>query len=275
MITPIIFWLTSLTTDLTLSFSVIAAFAALSVVLPLLIRIDGRAENASIGQSRMRNIVAGLKYVKSHPILPGLYLLDVGVTIVSFYRQLFPIFADQLYRGGRGTASALTWANSAGGLVGSLIVMLTRDYRAKGMLVLWATLFYGFLLIAFGATSVLWIGMIVVIFLGATDAVGMTSRQAIVQLTTPDNMRGRAVAAHSLAAMSANGLGQAEVGFMSQMIGADRTMFLGGAVSIVVVFLVWWLVKGVRMYRYTDVPAGAAVDDDSLSPIDYDLRSLK
>lgn len=276
MITPIIFWLTSLTTDLTLSFSVIAGFAALSVVLPLMIKIDGRAENASIGQSRLKNIVAGLKYVKSHPILPGLYLLDVGVTIVSFYRQLFPIFADHLYRGGRGTASALTWANSAGGLVGSLIVMFTREYRAKGMLVLWATLLYGFLLIAFGATSVLWIGMIVVMFLGATDAVGMTSRQAIVQLTTPDNMRGRAVAAHSLAAMSANGLGQAEVGFMSEIYGADKTMYIGGIISIVVVFLVWWLVKGVRQYRYTEVPAGAAVDnDDSLSPIDYDLRSLK
>ena len=279
MVTPLVFWLTSLTADLTLSFVVAAGAAAVSVVLPLMIDVDGRAEGSNSGQSRLRNIWDGLKYVKSHPILPGLYLLDIGVTVVSFYRQLFPIFADQLYRGGRGTVSALTWANSAGGLIGSFIVMLTRDYQAKGMLILWATLLYGFLLIVFGATSVLWIGMIVVMFLGATDAVGMTSRQAIVQLTTPDNMRGRAVAAHSLAAMSANGLGQAEVGFMSEMIGADRTMFLGGAISIVVVFLVWWLVKGVRQYRYTDVPSGAAIDDDlsqpSQSRIETDPRGLK
>jgi sugar phosphate permease len=250
----------------------------------LLISIDGRAESASTGKSRLRNILDGLIYVKSHPILPGLYLLDVGVTIVSFYRQLFPIFSDQLYKGGRGTTSLLTWANSAGGLVGSLIVMFTRDYKAKGMLVLWATLFYGILLIVFGATTVLWTGMVVVIFLGATDAVGMTSRQAIVQLTTPDNMRGRASAAHSLAAMSANGLGQAEVGFMSEMVGADQTMYIGGVVSIVVVFLIWWLVKGVRQYRYIEVPSGAAVDDEyDYYPIGYDqdeqveidLRSLK
>lgn len=262
MVTPLIFFLTSLTTDLTLSFTVITAFAALSAVLPLMISIDGRAESATTGKSRIRNIIDGLMYVKSHPILPGLYLLDVGVTIVSFYRQLFPIFADQLYKGGRGTTSLLTWANSAGGLAGSLIVMFTRDYKAKGMLVLWATLFYGFLLIAFGATTVLWIGMIMVIFLGATDAVGMTSRQAIVQLTTPDNMRGRASAAHSLAAMSANGLGQAEVGFMSEQVGADQTMYIGGVISIVVVFLIWWLVKGVRQYRYIEVPSGAAIDGD-------------
>ena len=273
MVTPLIFFLSSRTTDLTISFAVIALFAGLSVVLPLLIGIDGRAESASTGKSRLRNIVDGLKYVKSHPILPGLYLLDVGVTIVSFYRQLFPIFSDQLYKGGRGTTSLLTWANSAGGLVGSLIVMFTRDYKAKGMLVLWATLFYGVLLIFFGATTVLWTGMIVVILLGATDAVGMTSRQAIVQLTTPDNMRGRASAAHSLAAMSANGLGQAEVGFMSDLVGADQTLYIGGVVSIVVVFLIWWLVKGVRMYRYTELPSGAAIDADYDFPrVDYDLN---
>ena len=276
MITPVIFLLTSLTTDLTLSFAVIAVFAAFSVVLPMMIGIDGRAENATTGNSRWRNIVDGLKYVKSHPILPGLYLLDVGVTIVSFYRQLFPIFAHQLYQGGRAAVTALTWANSAGGLAGSLIVMFTRGYRAKGMLVLWATLFYGFLLLVFGATTVLWTGMLVVIFLGATDAVGMTSRQAIVQLTTPDNMRGRASAAHSLAAMSANGIGQFEVGVMSGLIGADQTMYIGGLISIAVVFLIWWLVKGVRQYRYIEVPSGAAIDDNaSLSTIDYDLRSLK
>ena len=144
------------------------------------------------------------------------------------------------------------------------------------MLVLYATLLYSILLIAFGAIQSLWIGSLIIIALGATDSIGMTTRQTVVQLTTPDNMRGRAVAAHSLAAMSANGLGQAEVGFMSEIYGADKTMYIGGIISIVVVFLVWWLVKGVRQYRYTEVPAGAAVDnDDSLSPIDYDLRSLK
>ena len=159
--------------------------------------------------------------------------------------------------------------------------MFTRGYKAKGMLVLWATLIYGFLLIAFGASTVLWTGMLVIVALGATDAVGMTSRQTIVQLTTPDNMRGRASAAHSLAAMSANGLGQAEVGFMSDLIGADQTMFLGGAISVIVVFLIWWLVKGVRQYRYEEAPSGSAFDYDDPAELEYDdygqldLRSLK
>ena len=278
MITPIIFWLTSLTPDLTLTFALTTAMAGVSVVLPLLINVGGRAEDATSDKSRVKNIINGLMYVKSHPILPGLYLLDIGVTIVSFYRQLFPIFADQLFKGGRAAVSALIWANSVGGLAGSFIVMFTRGYKAKGMLVLWATLLYGILLIAFGASTVLWTGMLVVAALGATDAVGMTSRQTLVQLTTPDNMRGRASAAHSLAAMSANGLGQAEVGFMSDLIGADRTMFLGGAISIIVVFLIWWLVKGVRQYRFEDMPYETAADFEKINPEGYkqtDLGSRK
>ena len=120
------------------------------------------------------------------------------------------------------------------------------------MLVLYATLIYAILLIAFGSINILWIGTIIIVALGATDSIGMTTRQTVVQLTTPDNMRGRAVAAHSLAAMTANGIGQAEVGFMSEIIGADNTMIIGGIISIIATLLIWWIIKGVREYKFID-----------------------
>ena len=73
-----------------------------------------------------------------------------------------------------------------------------------------------------------------------------------MQLTTPDNMRGRATAAHSLAAMSANGFGKWEVGIMSDAIGAGNTMVLGGVVSIIVVLVIWYGISGVRKYEYIE-----------------------
>ena len=247
---PLVFWLTSLTSTLTLTFVIASLCGLVSTVVPLFIHTPGMAKNVSLSSSRAKNIIEGLKYVKSHPILPGLYLLDICVTVVSFYRQLFPIFADQLYKGGRGTVSILTAANSFGGVMGSALVMFTSQFKAKGMLVLYATLVYAILLIAFGAIPSLWIGSLIIIALGATDSIGMTTRQTVVQLTTPDNMRGRAVSAHSLAAMTANGIGQAEVGFMSDVIGASNTMMLGGAISLIATLLIWWLIKGIRLYRY-------------------------
>jgi|TARA_B100001971_G_C18261862_1_gene587712 MFS family permease len=247
---PLVFWITSLTATLTLTFAIASLCGLVSTIVPLFIHTPGMAKNVSRGSSRVKNIIAGLKYVKSHPILPGLYLLDICVTVVSFYRQLFPIFADQLYKGGRGTVSILTAANSFGGVMGSALVMFTSQFKAKGMLVLYATLVYSILLIAFGAIQSLWIGSLIIVALGATDSIGMTTRQTVVQLTTPDNMRGRAVSAHSLAAMTANGIGQAEVGFMSDVIGASNTMLLGGAISLIATLLIWWLIKGIRLYRY-------------------------
>ena len=253
IILPVIFWITSLTPTLTLTFGVTAFFGLLSFIIPFYIKTSGSKHlEIKKNKSTINNIIDGLKYVISHPILPGLYLLDISVTVVSFYRQLFPIFADQLYKGGRATVSILTGANSIGGILGSLLVVQTAKYQPKGMLVLYATLIYAILLILFGSINILWIGVIVIIALGATDSIGMTTRQTIVQMTTPDRMRGRAVAAHSLAAMTANGIGQAEVGFMSEIIGADNTMIFGGIVSIIATLSIWWLVRGIRQYRYSD-----------------------
>ena len=253
IILPVIFWITSLTPTLTLTFGVTAFFGLLSFIIPFYIKTSGSKHlEIKKNKSTINNIIDGLKYVISHPILPGLYLLDISVTVVSFYRQLFPIFADQLYKGGRATVSILTGANSIGGILGSLLVVQTAKYQPKGMLVLYATLIYAILLILFGSINILWIGVIVIIALGATDSIGMTTRQTIVQMTTPDRMRGRAVAAHSLAAMTANGIGQAEVGFMSEIIGADNTMIFGGIVSIIATLSIWWLIRGIRQYRYSE-----------------------
>ena len=78
----------------------------------------------------------------------------------------------------------------------------------------------------------------------------MTMRQALVQLTAPDNMLGRASSAHSFSAMGANHLGQMEVSFVGGIIGAGNVMILGGVVSIIVIIAIWRLVPGIRNYRY-------------------------
>ena len=172
--------------------------------------------------------------------------------MVSYYRELFPIFAKQLYSRGRDAVSLMTAFNSIGAILGSLLVIYTHKVKRKGVVVLYATLFYAFLLILFGWATSLWIGLFALIALGAADAVGMTMRQTIVQLTTPDHLRGRASAAHSLAAMSANGIGKWEVGYVSDVIGAGNTLVIGGFVSIIVVLIIWYGLSGIRKYSYVE-----------------------
>jgi len=258
IVTPFLFFVTSFawkeqaTESLVLSFWINTLFALISVASPLFIRESGKALDSKDKTNIHRNLVEGFKYVIAHPILPGLYILDIGVTVVSYYRELFPIFAKQLYSRGRDAVAILTAFNAVGSIVGSLLVMYTHRIKSKGVIVLYATLLYGFFLILFGVSTSIWIGIFALIALGAADAVGMTMRQTIVQLTTPDNMRGRASAAHSLAAMSANGIGKWEVGIMSDYIGAGNTMILGGVVSIFVVLIIWYALSGVRKYQYSE-----------------------
>ena len=76
---------------------VTTVIAGASVVSPLLIRASGAPEQGSAGGVKWRTIVEGFHFVRTHPILPGLYLLDIGVTIVSFYRMLFPFFSHEFY----------------------------------------------------------------------------------------------------------------------------------------------------------------------------------
>ncbi|MYA60932.1 MAG: MFS transporter [Chloroflexi bacterium] len=251
---------------------VTTAIAGASVISPLLIRASGAPEKGSGGGVKWRTIVEGFHFVRTHPILPGLYLLDIGVTIVSFYRMLFPFFSHELYgMGAQGTAM-LTSANALGGVCGSMVVFITERWRRKGMIVLVATFIYALLLFAWGFNRVdlvdnpnltlglfdfSWtfnyifaIGLGLVALLGGTDAVGMTMRQALVQLTAPDHMLGRASSAHSFSAMGANHLGQMEVSFVGGIIGAGNVIIVGGFISVIVIVAIWRLVPGIRNYRY-------------------------
>ena len=175
---------------------------------------------------------------------------DIGIVIVSFYRTLFPIFADQLYGMGAEGTGLLNASNATGAIVGTLLVLWTGKIRRKGRLVLFAMLSYAVLLVCFGTNRVFFLGLGIVWALGVLDSIGMTIRKTIVQLTTPDKLIGRVSAANIFASMGANNLGQIEVGLLCGAIGAGNTMVLGGIISLFVVGAIWRFMPGVRNYRY-------------------------
>ena len=277
IITPLIFSLAYGLVGLVGVFALGIIFSIPATVIPLFINpIYGKKQSSdpspeitptipdeSKGYLRVirrefHRIWAGFTFVRHHPILPGLYIMDIGVTVFSYYREIMPLIVDRLFKQGSVWIGPLTAANSIGGVAGSFLVLFMANFRAKGQLVLVATGIYSLLLFAFGSIqflpidpiTLLMIGGIIIASLGASDAIGMTTRQTTVQLTTPDDMRGRAVSFHSFSAMSANNLGTFEMGFMSSRIGAGNTMLLGGCIAILVVLSVWRLIPGLRNYRY-------------------------
>ncbi len=247
---PLLFAFVAVMTDLTIVFMLGGLIALASAVLPILIRVTGIAESENDEQSsQLKQTIDGFHYVSKHPILPGLFLLDIGITAASFYREILPVLALGLFAGGASATGMLGAANSTGAILGSFVALLLIGYRAKGMLVLYASFAYGFILFGFGTANSLWLGMLMIGLLGATDAVTVAVRHTTVMLTTPDKMRGRAFALMILAAQTANNIGTIWVGAWVGTIGAGNTMVLGGIISITATVLIWGLWKPIREFR--------------------------
>ena len=250
---PLLFAGIVLTADLTTVFLTAGCLALVNAILPMLLRVDGHVAGkqgeAEDKPSQIQQTRAGLRYVGSHPILPGLFLLDVGITTASFYREVLPVIALGLLAGGASATGMLGAANSAGAILGSFIALALAGVRAKGMLVLYASFAYGVILFGFGIATTLLGGMLMIALLGAADAVTVAVRQTTVLLTTPDEMRGRAYALIILAAQTANNIGTIWVGFWAGAIGAGNTMVMGGIISITATAVIWYVWKPIGRYR--------------------------
>ena len=227
-----------------------AVTAVPAAILPLMIRAEGRATNVDTSGSMVQRVVEGFQYVRGHGVLPGLFWLDIGMTVPTFYRQLLPALASGLFGAGPAAVGMLTSVNSAGAVAGALVVLFTARYRAKGMLVVWATLAFCVSVFLFGSVTSLLLGAIVIFSMGATDAISMVTRQTMMQLTTPDQMLGRTLSLGSLVATTANNVGTLWVGFLAAGIGAALTMQIGGAIALLISIVVWRAVEGLRTYRY-------------------------
>lgn len=135
--------------------------------------------------SRCKSVFEGLQYILGHPLLPGLYALDWGMTAVTFYRELFPLFVAELFIVGRfglnarGAMSALTVCNYLGGIVGGLVTFRLAHLPHKGRQVMYATIAYGTTCLIFGASPLLYIGGFATFLCGASDAVGATMRSTV------------------------------------------------------------------------------------------------
>jgi len=234
---------------LTAVFFVAAVTTLPAAVLPFFIRARGQVAQIPEG-STVRRVWEGFLFVIRHPILPGLFLLDIGITVVSFYREILPVIAKGLFKGGAGAVGVLGSANSVGAVVGSFGTIFFVGYRSKGMLVIYASLAYALVLLVFSNVAALWAGMITIALIGAADAVTVAIRQTTVQLTTPDEMRGRASAFLVLAAVTANNIGTLWVGIWSALIGERATMMLGAFLALGATLLIWRVWKPLREYRY-------------------------
>lgn len=219
----------------------------------------------------LRQIVDGLAYVRQNRLVQATITLDLFAVLLAGTTALLPVYArDILHVGSKG----LGYLAAAPGLGAALTAFffsffpMTRDVGVK---MLAAVVIFGAATICFGATAYMPVAIQMPVALGAmlvwgsADMVSVFVRQSLIQLHTPDAMRGRVGSVSQLTISASNELGEAESGFLAALIGPVEAVILGGAGAILITLLWFRLYPELRLARsfdpsdldYTSRPQGA------------------
>ena len=179
----------------------------------------------------------GLSYIWHNPIVLGVITLDLFAVLLGGATALLPIFAKDVFDVGPVGLGLLRAAPAAGAL--TIMVALTRwsFTRGVGRIMFSAVASFGVATVVFALSTSFALSMIALIVLGASDAASVVIRQTLVQLETPDDMRGRVSAVNSLFVGMSNQLGDFRAGMVAAWIGAVHAVLFGGLGTLVVVLV--------------------------------------
>lgn len=196
------------------------------------------------------SVKAGLQYVFRHKILLGAISLDLFAVLFGGAVALIPEFADRILNVG---PVGFGWLN-AGIDIGSMLMIVTITLlpmrQHQGRILMFAIAGFGVCIIAFGLSDVFWMSFAALVIAGMLDGISVVVRGTILQLTTPDEMRGRVSSVNSMFINSSNELGQFESGFTARAFGTVPAVLFGGVMTILVVIISWWKAPGLRKFEY-------------------------
>ncbi|MCG2461033.1 MFS transporter [Flavobacteriaceae bacterium F89] len=193
--------------------------------------------NPKIGEPVMQSLKEGLKFVFGTKIILGALTLDMIAVLFGGAVALLPIYAQDILKVGPEGFGILRAAPA----VGALLMMFTSAYfplnKNAGMKLLAAVFGFGLCIIVFGLSTWFWLSVIALFFSGLTDGISMIIRQTILQLRTPDHMRGRVASVNSMFVGSSNELGAFESGLTAKLMGTVTAVVFGGAMTLFTVVL--------------------------------------
>ncbi len=194
--------------------------------------------NTKTNESVKESLKVGLRFVFSDKVILGALTLDMIAVLFGGAVAIFAVFAtDVLSTGSKGLGIL-----NASLSLGSILTMLATTYlpitKNTGKKLLVAVFGFGIAMIVFGASKLFWLSIIALFIAGIFDGVSMVIRQTILQLKTPDEMRGRVGAVNSMFVGSSNELGALESGIAAKLFGAPLAVVLGGFATLITVITI-------------------------------------
>jgi MFS family permease len=208
----------------------------------------------------IRQMVDGLSYVRGHRFLLGAITLDLFAVLLGGATALLPVFARDILKVG---PEGLGWLRAAPAMGGALVALTLawRPIRSNvGVKMLLGVAGFGVATIVFGLSRTLPLSLLALAVLGAADMLSVYVRSSLVQLHTPDTMRGRVSAVSGLAISASNELGELESGLLAALLGPVGAVVAGGAGAIVVTGIYAYYFPELRRARTFDPPDTALAE---------------
>lgn len=193
--------------------------------------------NPKIGESIKESLTEGLTFVFKNQIVLGALSLDMIAVLFGGAVALLPIFAQDILKVGAEGFGILRAAPAVGAFITMLVSAYVPLYKNAGKKLLVAIFVFGLSIILFGFSTSFWLSVFALFLSGLADGISVVIRQTILQLKTPDHMRGRVGAVNSIFVGSSNELGAFESGATAKLMGTVTSVIFGGSVTLLTVIV--------------------------------------
>jgi MFS family permease len=185
-------------------------------------------------------VLEGLKYIWRNKLILGAISLDLFAVLLGGVVALLPVYAREILNVGATGLGLLRSAPGFGAVIMAVIVAHWPLQRRAGIIMLWCVFAFGVFTIVFGLSRDLPVSLAMLLLIGASDMVSVIIRHTMVQLGTPDEMRGRVSAVNMVFIGASNEVGQFESGITAQWFGAVPAVVLGGLGTVAIVIAWAW-----------------------------------
>src|SRR5215475_8381880 len=219
-----------------LPYGIMVLFWLLAVLFTGLIHPIAQAPGKDSASSD--DVFAGVKFIRSNPAILGTISLDLFAVLFGGVVALLPIYARDILQAGPFGLGVLRASPAVGALLMTMLLARHTINRRVGMRMFQAVIVFGAATVVFALSHWMWLSMVALAVLGAADTVSVVIRFSLVQLATPDEMRGRVGAVNFLFINASNQLGQFESGVTAALFGTVPSAVLGG-VGTIAIALLW------------------------------------
>lgn len=207
----------------------------LAFVFIIRIKHKGVPENINSKEPIIQSMKVGMRFVLKNKMVLSALSLDLFAVLFGGAVALIPAFTDKILHLGPEAYGLLRTSPAIGAVLMALIMVFIPPSKKAGVALLWSVMLFGFFTILFALSENYWLAFFSLAVTGAFDNVSVVVRHSILQLTTPDNMRGRVSAINSIFIGSSNEIGAFESGATAKLFGLVPSIILGGVLTIGVV----------------------------------------